>query len=369
MTPKRGIVLIREANAGNWVQKIIEFDPNVGVIRLWNPSPDTSKCPPNATAKIQNKKSFRIKPSPYMIPQYPDALALHLYPVFIEGVDEEDDVGSELHISSMERKDIIEWSYYLTNWASETPTEESTSSSNLPSNPIVSDITEEENRIATAILLKSPASDDVLIDKFNVRVTRKTLQCLRKLEWLSDEVLNFYLSLIQEKFSPKIFFWNSFFYTKLTNGGYNYTGVRNWASRRGIDLFGGKVDMMLLPLHISDQAHWALGVVNMKNFQTIYLDSLGGENLEFHSVILQYLQDEHRKQCGVDLPNLESWSRGNPPSTLPLQTNGSDCGVFICMYALALARGIDPTTACISASMVDSMRKRIVIEIVRGRIL
>ena len=362
MIPKRGIVLIREANAGNWIQKIIEFDPNIGVIKLWNPSPDVSKVAPNATAKIQSKKSFKVKPSPYMIPQYPDALALHLYPVFIDGVDDEDDVGSELHISSIDRKDIIEWSYYLTNWASEVPEESSSSS---PTCPIVSDLTEEDSRIASAILSKASITDDVLIDKFNVQVTRKTLQCLRKLEWLSDEVLNFYFSLIQEKFSPKIFCWTSFFYTKLSSGG--YTGVRNWATRRGIDLFN-QVDVMLIPLHISDQAHWALGVVNMRSHETMYLDSLGGENLDFHSTILQYLQDEHRKQRGSELGNLESWTRRTPPQNLPLQTNGSDCGVFICMYALALASGTEPTTACISASMVESMRKRIAIEIVRGRI-
>jgi sentrin-specific protease 1 len=315
---------------------------------------------------VVDKRLFRVKPSPYRIPQYPEALVLHLYPIFVEGQDDEEfDIGSELHISSMDRRDILDWSYYLNDWLG---------NQQASSESLVQDLTREERQAVSTLLSRQlPLADEVLIDKFNIQVTRKTLSCLRKLEWLSDEVVNFYFSLIFEKFKGNhIFCWNSFFYTKLVSErtGYNYSGVRNWATKKAVDLFDlDKVETILIPLHISDQAHWALGVVNMKDRTTMYLDSLGGDNYEFHSIIVQYLSDEYaHKHQGDELPERKSWTHHQPPEKLPQQTNGSDCGVYICMFALAIARSHQPNFIGINPDSVEVMRQRMVLEIVRGEI-
>ena len=365
---KRGVVLVREANWGSWVQKVLEFDPSEAVLKLIDPT--TNKT--DLEARISNRKDFKVKPSPYLIPQYPDALALHLYPLSPVGEAVESDSGTELHVASINKRDILDWSYFFRDWLNQPDRVIAPCATNDLS--LVADLTDEEERLATVLLSKSskrhrpddPGESTVLIEKFNIEVSRKTLSCLRPLEWLSDEVVNFYFSLIQSE-NDGVFCWNSFFYTKLSSGGYNYSGVRNWAAKRGIDWFDGNIDIMLIPLHISDQAHWAVGVVDLKHKTTTYLDSLGAENPIFHTVILNYLDDESRtRKPGKAKFDRDSWSARGAPMNLSLQTNGSDCGVFICMYALAIARGKD--VSCVTPESVEPMRKRIAIDIVSGRI-
>jgi sentrin-specific protease 1 len=172
-----------------------------------------------------------------------------------------------------------------------TGTSDSSSSSSSLLSPLVPDLSPEQKHRASKFLSKKSPLDEneIITEKFNIQVTRKMLACLRKLEWLSDEVVNFYFSMIQESFA-NVFCWNSFFYTKLTMSG--YSGVRNWLTIRGVDVFNQENVVMLIPIHISDQAHWALGVVDMGEKTTSYLDSLGSENDVFHETILEYLKNE-----------------------------------------------------------------------------
>eukprot|EP01066_Platyproteum_vivax_P017179 Platyproteum_vivax@DN7310_c0_g1_i1.p2 len=39
---------------------------------------------------------------------------------------------------------------------------------------------------------------EVLVEKFNIPITRGCLGCLKEGEWLNDEVINFYMMMIQE---------------------------------------------------------------------------------------------------------------------------------------------------------------------------
>lgn len=83
--------------------------------------------------------------------------------------------------------------------------------------------------------LRDGDDDEVLISKFNVDMTREKLACLRPQTWLNDEVINFYMKMLQER-DDKLcesrdrrasFFQNSFFMSKLVDeGGYRYANVR-----------------------------------------------------------------------------------------------------------------------------------------------
>ena len=348
--PKRGVVLVREANWGKWVQKVLDFDPQSGTFTLSDPVEGNSM-----TLLVKDRKAFHVKPSPYTIPQYPMALALHLYPLFLSRDDEE---GRELHISSLERKDMLDWSYYFQSYVSAV--------SHAINVSVLPPLSEEEERVSQQ-LLGGQADQQVLVDKFNIPVTKKTLTCLKDLEWLSDEVVNFYFALVQERAAKRgtvrVFCWTSFFFSKLVANG--YSGVKNWTSRKQIDLFAD-TDLILIPVHVVD--HWALGVVDLKNKTTQYLDSLGAspESLDFHSVILEYLRCEFgAKRPGSEL-DTKAFKRLAPPTDLPLQSNGSDCGVFICMYALVIAAGLPVTS--LGSPDVDAMRRRMAVDIVRGKI-
>ena len=339
---KRGAVLIRESNSGQWSQRLLTFHSSLGLFIVSDPS--TSQ---ESVLKIPDRKNFKVRPSPYLIPQYPQAVALHLYPVIHPDSDDQD-----LHISALDRRDVQEWSYFLQSWASTQNREN-----------LVPNLSEKEESLASNVLDMHLDQQTILIDKFNIPISRRTLHCLFDGQWLSDEIVNFYFSLLHEKAGDarKIFCWNSFFFQKLTNSG--YAGVRSWTTRKQIDLFDPEqVELVLMPVHLVD--HWALGVVNMRDRTTMYLDSLGSDSQDFHTIITRYLDEEFAAKHPSDQKPV--WSRKKSPKNLPLQSNGSDCGVFICMYALALASGGNLLEA--TADRVPVMRRRIACDIVRGRV-
>uniref|UniRef100_A0A3P9NGE3 Ubiquitin-like protease family profile domain-containing protein n=1 Tax=Poecilia reticulata TaxID=8081 RepID=A0A3P9NGE3_POERE len=135
----------------------------------------------------------------------------------------------------------------------------------------------------------------VLSSAFKLRITQRDLSTLLEGGWLNDEVMNFYLSLIMERRCGesgrlKVYSFSTFFYPKLRGvGGGGQVGghaaVKRWT--KAVDLF--MFDLILVPLHLG--AHWALAV-----------------SLIHHTDI-------------------------------PQQTNGSDCGVFVCKYADYIAKG------------------------------
>ena len=67
----------------------------------------------------------------------------------------------------------------------------------------------------------SGSGEDVLVDKYNVALKRKKFICLRDGTWLNDEVINFYMKILQEyadtsdNVSQTVHIHNSFFFTKL----------------------------------------------------------------------------------------------------------------------------------------------------------
>lgn len=64
-----------------------------------------------------------------------------------------------------------------------------------------------------------------LIDAFKIPITGKDVNTLRGLNWLNDEVINFYMQMIVERAStsesgfPKAYATNTFFYPKLMQSG------------------------------------------------------------------------------------------------------------------------------------------------------
>ena len=42
-------------------------------------------------------------------------------------------------------------------------------------------------------------NDEVLMEKFNISITREKLRCLRDGVWLNDEVVNFMVKLLQQR--------------------------------------------------------------------------------------------------------------------------------------------------------------------------
>lgn len=219
----------------------------------------------------------------------------------------------------------------------------------------------------------------------NIELSVDLVQCLNSQKWLNDELINFYFSMLQERndlqvskgLGLKVWLWNSFFYSKLTcdqsgETGYCYRNVSRWTQRKKIDLFD--YDLVLLPINVNN-VHWTLGVVNLRLGYVQYLDSLGGPfqdhlgcsrmSAVFFQNMNRYVQDEYMDKKKQTFPGkLRHFTSFSEP--VPQQSNGSDCGVFACMFAECLSEG---RSFDFDTSRIDRIREVMLVECIRNQIL
>ncbi|NWI62576.1 SENP2 protease, partial [Todus mexicanus] len=204
--------------------------------------------------------------------------------------------------------------------------------------------------------------DDVMSSAFKLTVTREDIHTLRNLQWLNDEVINFYMTLVMERNKkegyPAAHVFSTFFYPKLISGG--YPAVRRWT--RGVDLF--KQDLVLVPIHL--RVHWALVVIDMRKKTIKYYDSMGQRGSKICETLFQYLREESREKRNVELAFSEWTLHSMGSHEIPQQLNGSDCGVFICKYADYIARD-KPIT--FTQTHMPYFRKKMVWEIIHQQLL
>ncbi|NXB61344.1 SENP1 protease, partial [Struthidea cinerea] len=183
-------------------------------------------------------------------------------------------------------------------------------------------------------LFRGGNQDEVLSEAFRLTITRKDIQTLNNLNWLNDEVINFYMNLLmersKEKDLPAVHAFNTFFFTKLKTAGYQ--AVKRWTKK--VDIFS--VDLLLVPIHLG--VHWCLAVVDFRKKTITYYDSMGGINSEACRILLQYLKqeslDKKRKEFDTN-----GWALLSKKSQeIPQQMNGSDCGMFACKYAECISK-------------------------------
>ncbi|XP_076632231.1 uncharacterized protein LOC143347168 [Colletes latitarsis] len=187
-------------------------------------------------------------------------------------------------------------------------------------------LTEEMLQNVKHALIPRPP-DEVLIEGFGLRITRKDIHTLADLNWLNDEVINFYMNLLIDRSTnnkyPKVHAMNTFFYPKLISGG--HSSLKRWT--RKIDIFAQ--DLIVIPIHLG--IHWCMSVIDFRDKTIRYYDSMGGNNSKCLLALRQYLEDESldkKKQTY----NTNNWKL-ECVKTIPHQMNGSDCGVFSCMFA------------------------------------
>lgn len=196
----------------------------------------------------------------------------------------------------------------------------------------------------------SQATDEtILITKFNIEIRRKDIETLFGLNWLNDEVINFYFQLIMQRSQkvdnlPKVYVFSTFFYDKLRASENSYATLKRWTRR--VDIFS--FDYILIPLHLG--MHWALASINCNAKRICYYDSLTNTSLinqgghVHQTAILKYLELEHKEKKSTNLPS--DWTicaigqdeNGRTDVRIPEQGNGSDCGVFSCKFAECISR-------------------------------
>lgn len=221
-------------------------------------------------------------------------------------------------------------------------------------------LTEQQERFVDSVFNRNCSLNEILCSKFNLNITKRDIMTLAGLNWLNDEVINFYMNLIIERGKdskwPKAYAMNTFFYPKLLNHG--HSSLKRWT--RKVDIFA--YDLIAVPIHLG--MHWCMAIIDFRDKTICYYDSMGSSNKTCLETLLRYLREEHfdKKKCEYDTSD---WELKNLKD-IPQQMNGSDCGMFSCTFAEFLSRN-----AKISFSQEDMpyLRRKMVIEILEGRLL
>ncbi|ESN94866.1 hypothetical protein HELRODRAFT_102896 [Helobdella robusta] len=209
--------------------------------------------------------------------------------------------------------------------------------------------------------LKCMNASKVLVEGFRLQITSKDISTLAGLNWLNDEVINFYMSLIVERSQldtslPPVYAFNTFFYPKVAADGHK--SVRRWT--KNVDLFGH--GLILVPVHLG--VHWCLAVIDFYKKELQYYDSMGGDNRKCLDVLLTYLVDEmnDKKQEKFDT---SGWVK-ILLKDIPQQMNGSDCGMFACKFAEYVTRRAKFT---FNQSHMPYFRRRMIYEILTKKLM
>ena len=201
----------------------------------------------------------------------------------------------------------------------------------------------------------SAADERVLAENAQATLTLPngaTIDVRRLLEpcrWLTDEPVNAFLSLVQERCRGRVLILPTHFMQLLTNDGtgYDYDRVRNITSmkrkqllkRCGVSsgVFGGELQAVLIPVHVA-KIHWWLAVVDLRSCEVLCLDSArGGASAWDPSMganalasIVRWLEDERKDKGGAEGGKAAAWVQVLAPAHAPQRdpNRAGDCGVF-----------------------------------------
>ncbi|XP_050090272.1 sentrin-specific protease 2-like [Anopheles aquasalis] len=204
----------------------------------------------------------------------------------------------------------------------------------------------------------------LVIDKFKIQITGDAFRTLDGNTWLNDEVINFYMQLLQYRSEqrrdqglPKVYSKSTFFLSSLRRSG--YSGVRRYTKK--VDLFS--FDLIVVPVHVNE-VHWCMAIIDLRRKAIEYYDSLGAPNNPVLDMLENYLCQESmdKRQVPFDKTGLTKRNM----SECPKQNNGSDCGVFSCMFAEFLTRD-HPIT--FNQSRMQYFRRKMMLEIAQGELI
>ena len=174
-------------------------------------------------------------------------------------------------------------------------------------------------------------------DLAEFRITVEDIKVTQGTSWLNGDVISAYLQLLTNRGGknglPSVLGLNTLFYPLLHQSG--YCRVKQFT--KDLDIFS--LDLVLVPIHHG--LHWALVAVDLKKRTVTYYDSMlrHGKDDSCVGKVIRYLEEEHQHRKGYRM-NFQLRSMWD--QTVPQQSNGFDCGVFVCRFAEQLSRGSPP---------------------------
>ena len=208
------------------------------------------------------------------------------------------------------------------------------------------ELSPKEKNIVDHALNFTKDKNEILIDQYNVKMTRDKLLCLQDGVWLNDEVINFYLrKLIDKKRTAsakktKCLFLSTFFYFKLVQQlrRFDYDGVKRWT--RKVNFFS--YDKIIIPINTGyyekikgtnkaefKGTHWVLVVINLRDKKFEYYDSMFSElrGKKILEKMRRYVKAESLDKDEITHFDLSGFTDVLHREA-PQQKNGTDCGVF-----------------------------------------
>ena len=235
---------------------------------------------------------------------------------------------------------------------------------------------------------------DVMIRKFDFHITERQFVCLRPMTMLNDQVINFYMSMLnlydqrmgkQFQDRSKSHFFNSFFIERLlrTNKKYAFANVDKWTKRLP-SIFD--LDKIVFP--INRNLHWTLACVCIKKKEIHYYDSLTDsckskctvyddfetmtkemtDGTFYMNGLLRWIQDEGKKNNVI--VQKEEWTLIDHGNDFPQQKNDYDCGLYAIVCADHLSDNLPVIGECssFSAANMSFWREKVAVDMLRGKL-
>jgi len=221
---------------------------------------------------------------------------------------------------------------------------------------------------------RSPSARVRLENMAKITLTVADFRLLVGERWLNDELMNSYVALLNHRSrmlssssvggpaAPtsvrSTFVFNTFFFSRLSEraGCYDYSGVRTWGFKNGLDI--GTVDRVLIPVNVGN-LHWVLVVIDVEARRLQYYDSMHGVGAaHVLETARRWLSDEVTARLGEDVARaweMESWDCVMDIG-LPRQTDGGSCGVFVLAAADCFSLG---APLCFCQADIPVLRQRI----------
>jgi hypothetical protein len=196
------------------------------------------------------------------------------------------------------------------------------------------------------IFINSP-EETLIIDKFSIDMTTSKIKCLNPSQphasqWINDEVINFYLEMLAEKYhsdTNNLHIFSTFFMeylsptaTNTSVTSFNYTSIARWthSNRNNINIF--KKTKVLIPINYHNQ-HWTLATIYPQRNEVSYYDSMNGHQTAqaYLRIIQQYLSEEAKATNPQTTFIPTEWTFST--ASVPQQSNCHDCGIYVMLFA------------------------------------
>jgi hypothetical protein len=224
--------------------------------------------------------------------------------------------------------------------------------------------------------------DLTILERHNIPMTVGKFNCLKDGIWLNDEVVNFYMSMLQNyderkyvtmsdyikthsltiREYRKSHFFNTFLMERLlnTHKEYRFDQVVRWFKKIPNIL---EYDKLFIPININN-THWTLGVVYIQLKKIVYYCSVHGKGGKYLEGLKRWIKDSYLHYGIRD----EDWSQWtfDEDRKCPRQTDGYSCGVFVCMFADFLMDNLPLDFTASDAKVY--FRSKIGIDILRGEV-